>query len=148
MKAISEKDQRIVAWIALILGVLATAAGVFGIWMQGRGMYEGTSLREVYDSLCFSEVYLSMCLAPLVTCIGALLISWVILASKLTANLSAVKKNSWFVTFAVILLAGILWSSRIAAAQDWSEASKAAKAYSESSRSNSISPSHAQPRNP
>jgi hypothetical protein len=148
MLAISEKDQRVVAWIALILGALASAAGVFGIWMQGIGMYAGIPLHLVYDNLCFSEVYLSMFLAPLVTCTGAMLISWVILASKLTANLSAAKRNMWFALFAVMLLAGILWSSRIAAVQDWSRSEKAARAYFERAKTNSIAPSHVRPGNP
>ena len=136
MKIISEQNQRQFAWVALVFGLLMTAGGVFGIWMQGRMMYDGTPLHTIYDVLCLEEVYESICLAPLVTSVGVLLLSWVILASKLTEKFSAIKKNVWFGTFAAILLMVIMVSSRIAANQDWSRAESAVIKHFENIKTN------------
>ncbi len=103
----SERSQRQIGYLLLGAGLIAVAGGVFGVWMQGRTMYEGTPLHLIYDALCPEDVYLSICLASLVTSIGVLLLSWVILASKLTEKFSAIKRNVLFTAFAVICLVAI-----------------------------------------
>ena len=142
---VSERNKRQFAWLALIAGLIIVAGGVFGIWMQGRTMYDDTPLHLVYDYLCLNEVYLSMCLAPLVTSIGVLILCWVILASKFTEKLSETKKNFLFVAFTIILSAAIMIASKIAADQDWARARAASEEYFQAkygTNSPTIIPSH------
>jgi hypothetical protein len=123
----SERSQRQVGYVALIGGLTAVAGGIFGVWMQGRTMYEGDSLVNIADVLCPEEIYLSVTLASLAISIGGFSLSWVILASKLTEKFSAAKRNSLFVIFAIVFLAAIMIASTIATDQDWARA-KAAEA--------------------
>ena len=123
----SERSQRQVGYVALIGGLTAVAGGIFGVWMQGRTMYEGDSLVNIADVLCPEEIYLSVTLASSAISIGGFSLSWVILASKLTEKFSAAKRNSLFVIFAIVFLAAIMIASTIATDQDWARA-KAAEA--------------------
>ena len=132
----SERIQRQIGYLVLVAGVISVAGGVIGFWMQGRAMYDGTPLHLIYDVLCPEDIYLSICLAPLVTSVGVLLLSWVILASKLTATYSATKKNVLFTAFAAVCLIVIMVVSKIATNQDWARAKVAADEYFKSQQTN------------
>jgi len=125
----SERSQRLISYLVLFTGVVVVAGGVFGIWMQGRTMYNDMPLHVIYDVLCPEDVYLSICLASSVTSVGILLLSWVILASKLTEKFSATKRNVLFASFAIVLLTAIMVASKIATDQDWARAKAATDEY-------------------
>jgi hypothetical protein len=142
----SERSQRQIGYLALVAGLIAVAGGVFGVWMQGRTMYDDTPLHIIADVLCPDEIYLSICLASLVTSIGGLLLSWVILASKLTETFSATKRNVLFAVFAIVLLAAIMVVSKIAPDQDWARASAAADEYFKNLQTNAPTSSSVKPQ--
>ena len=52
----AERNQRQIGYLALVVGLIAVAGGVFGIWMQGRMRYDGTPLHSVADVLCPEEI--------------------------------------------------------------------------------------------
>lgn len=136
MEIMSDKNQRQLAWLLLTTGVLALAAGFIGLWMQGRMMYDGSSLRNIADCLCFQDVFASLWMPAVVLSVGTLSISWVILGSKLTENFSAAKRNSLFLVLAATVLTGCLIPTHIAATQDWNRAQAAANDYFDSLSSN------------
>ena len=142
----SERSQRQIGQLVLVAGLIAVAGGVIGIWMQGRTMYDGTPLHLIHDVLCPEDVYLSICLASLATSVGILLLSWVILASKLTGKFSATKKNVLFAAFAIVLLAAIMVASKIATDQDWARASAAANKYFKNLQTNAPTSSPVKPQ--
>ncbi|HAO77769.1 MAG TPA: hypothetical protein DCQ92_02105 [Verrucomicrobia subdivision 3 bacterium] len=125
----SERCQRQIGYLALAAGLIAVAGGLFGLWIQGRTMYEGTSLHMIADVLCPGDIYLTICSTTLVISTGSLLLSWVILASKLTEKISATKRNVLFAAVAVVFLIAVMIVSKIAADQDWARASAAADEY-------------------
>jgi archaellum biogenesis protein FlaJ (TadC family) len=92
-------------------------------------MYDGDSLVNIADCLCPEDIYLSICLPSLVILIGSLLISWVILASKLTEKFSATKRNVLLAVFAIAFLTALVVSSKIATDQDWARARAAEDDY-------------------
>lgn len=125
----SERSQRQIGYLGLVGGLIAAAGGIFGVWMQGRTMYDGESLVNIADVLCPQEIYLSICLASLAISIGGFSLSWVILASKLTERFSAAKRNILFAIFVAVFLAAILIASKIATDQDDARAQAAAADY-------------------
>ena len=125
----SDRSQRQLGYFALVVGLITTAGGIFGLWMQGRIMYDGTPLHTIADVLCLEDVFDSIFLPSFVISIGGFLLSWVILGSKLTVRFSALKRNVLFVLFASIFLAAIMVTSKIAAIQDWARASAGANEY-------------------
>jgi len=125
----SERSQRQIGYLALIGGCVAITDGFFGLWMQGRTMYEGDSLLSIADSLCPEDIYLSVCLTSLVISMGILSLAWAILASKLTEKFSVTKRNIMFAAFAVVCLVVIMVVSKIATDQDWARAKVAEDEY-------------------
>jgi hypothetical protein len=128
----SDRSQRQIGYFALVVGLIAAAGGIFGLWIQGRIMYDGTPLHTTADVLCFEDIFASIFLPSFVILIGAFLLSWAILSSKLTATISDIKRNVLFATVAVVLLTAIFVASKIAAGQDWARANAGAKKYFES----------------
>lgn len=125
----SDRSQRQIGYFTLVVGLITAAGGIFGLWMQGRIMYDGTPLHTIADVLCFQDIYASIFLPSFVILIGAFLLSWVILSSKLTEKFSATKRNVLFAVFAVVLLTAIMVTSKIAAGQDWARANAGANEY-------------------
>ena len=109
-------------------------------------MYEGTSLHMIADVLCPEDIYESICLPSLVILIGGLLVSWAILASKLTEKFSPKKKNILFAVFASIFLLAIMVTSKIASDQDWTRASAAADEYFKNLQTNAPTSSPVKPK--
>jgi hypothetical protein len=133
---LSERNKRQFGFLALFAGWFAVVLGSFGVWMQGRGMYDGNSLVNIADVLCPQDIYLSICLPSLVLSVGGLLVSWVILASNLTEHFSAKKRNVLFALFAVILMVAIMVPSKIATEQDWARATVAANEHFKNMQTN------------
>jgi hypothetical protein len=142
----SERSQRQIGYLVLVTGGIAAAGGIFGLWMQGRIMYDGTSLHMIADVLCPEDIYASICLPSLVIVVGGLLLSWTILASKLTDRFSPTKRNILFSAVAFILLIGIIVVSKIATKQDWARASAAADEYYKSQQTNAPISSSVKPQ--
>ena len=142
----SERSRRQIGYLALIAGLIAFAGGIFGLWIQGRIMYDGDSLVTIADVWTPQEIYLSICLPSLVISISGLLLSWVILASKLTEKISATKRNVLFAAFAVVFLVAIMVTSKIATDQDWARARAAEDEYFKNLRTNAPTSSPVKPQ--
>lgn len=111
---ITQRDRKILAWIALVIGALLTAGGVFGVWLQGW-FYEGgfptaATVGEVRDAFTWPTAF---------TTAGSLVVTAVILSSPLTSSWSTSRRLATFVTFALLVLVactvcGHLAGSRVA----------------------------------
>ena len=49
---VSERNKRQFAYLVLVAGWIAVAGVFFGLWMQGRMMYDGDSLVNIANVLC------------------------------------------------------------------------------------------------
>jgi hypothetical protein len=96
---ITQRDRKILAWIVLVVGVLLTAGGVFGVWLQGR-FYEGgfptaATVGEVRDAFTWPTAF---------TTAGSLVVAAVILSSPLTSSWQTSRRLATFVAFALFVL--------------------------------------------
>jgi hypothetical protein len=135
----SVQIQKVLGYLALFAGWLAVAIGSFGLWMQGYGMYSGDSLVNIADCLCPEDICASIFLPVFVFSMGAMLVSWVILASKLTEGFSLTKKNIIFSTFALTLLVACIVPAKIATNQVWARATAAEAEYYQNKYTNAPS---------
>lgn len=112
--SISARDRRILAWIALVVGALLTAGGLFGVWLQGM-FYEG----GIRTAATFGEVRAAFTWPTMFTTLGTLMVSGVLLESPLTATWSSRGRLVAFICFGAFVLAasvicGHLATSRVA----------------------------------
>jgi len=111
---ITQRDQKIVAWIALAVGALLASGGVFGVWLQGR-FYEG----GFPTAATVGEVRAAFTWPTAFTTAGSFVVSAVILSSPLTASWPTSRRFGAFVAFALVVLVactvcGHLAGSRVA----------------------------------
>jgi hypothetical protein len=87
-------------WFVLLLGLLLTASGLFGVWLQGwfyrGGFPTAATVGEVRGAFTWPAAN---------TAAGSLFIAAVILASPLTASWTASRRLAVFVVFTVLVLA-------------------------------------------
>lgn len=94
-------DKNKGAWLFVsAVGLLLTAGGLFGVWLQGR-FYEGgfptaATVSEVRDAFTWPTAF---------TMAGSLVVAAVILASPLTASWTASRRLVGLVVFALLVLA-------------------------------------------
>lgn len=101
-------------WFVAVAGVVLTAGGVFGVWLQGW-VYEG----GFPTPATVGEVRAAFTLPAAVTTAGSLIVTAVLLVSPLTAAWTPTRRLSSFVCFGVVVLAactvcGYLAGSRVA----------------------------------
>jgi hypothetical protein len=111
---ITPRDQKLIAWVAVIIGIILTVGGLFGIWFQGL-VYE----KGFPTPATIGEIRLAFTLPTVVTTTGSLLVAAVILASPLTAYWTTKRRFMAFICFAVFVLVlcsicGYLAGSRVA----------------------------------
>ncbi|NLF16561.1 MAG: hypothetical protein GX595_04795 [Lentisphaerae bacterium] len=101
----TQSDGKQISLAATALGLVMSAAGVFGVWVQGDvwgdlgGMIRG--------NLNVSELYLILGLPAGVTAAGALLVSWAILGSPVAGTWTARRRNATFAAYAAVLISAI-----------------------------------------
>ena len=97
-----------------LIGLLLTAGGVFGVWLQGSFYHGGfptaATVAEVRDAFTWPTAF---------TTAGSLVLSAVILVSPLTASWTRTRRLIGLVLFAVFVLAacfvcGYFAASRVA----------------------------------
>jgi len=86
-------------WFVSLVGIVLTAGGLFGVWLQGR-FYEGgfptaATVGEVRDAFTWPTAF---------TTAGSLVVAAVILASPLTSSWPMSRRYVAFVTFALLVL--------------------------------------------
>ena len=101
-------------WFVAVAGVVLTAGGLFGVWLQGW-VYEG----GFPTPATVGEVRAAFTLPAAVTTAGSLIVAAVLLASPLTATWTPTRRLGAFVCFAVLVLVactvcGHLAGSRVA----------------------------------
>jgi hypothetical protein len=112
--AITPRDRKILAWIALVVGALITASGLVGVWLQGM-FYE----RGFPRAATFGEVRSAFTWPTMFTTLGALIVTGVLLASPITAGWSPRRRLVVFLCFGAFVLAasaicGHLATNRVA----------------------------------
>jgi hypothetical protein len=110
---ITERDRKILSWVALLAGVVLTTSGLFGVWIQGL-FYQG----GFPTPATFGEVRMAFTLPAAVTTLGSMIVAGVLFASSITAAWSP-RKLVVFVCFGIFVLlacavAGHLATTRIA----------------------------------
>ena len=111
---ITEREGKILSWIALLVGVLLTITGLFGVWVQGL-FYRG----GFPTPATFGEVRMAFTLPAAVTTLGSLIVTCVVFASSIALTWSPRQKLTVVVCYGVIVLlgcgvAGHLATTRIA----------------------------------
>jgi len=106
---LTARDRKKFSWIALVGGVLLTAGGIFGIWVQGL-FYQG----GFPTPATFGEVRLAFTLPAAVTTLGSMVVSGVLFASSLTASWSQRKRLAVFIGFGVIVVLGCVICGHLA----------------------------------
>jgi hypothetical protein len=96
---ITPRDRKILAWIALLIGVLLTAGGLVGVWLQGL-VYE----RGFPTPATVNEIRMAFTLPTAVTTSGSLIVAAVLLASPLTAAWTPTRRVSAVIGFTVLVL--------------------------------------------
>lgn len=96
---ITPRDRKILSWIVLVVGALVTAAGLFGVWLQGP-FYEGgfpavATVEEVRGAFTWPTAF---------TTAGSLMVAAAILASPLTASWPTSRRLAAFIFFALLVL--------------------------------------------
>lgn len=111
---VTPRDKKLLAWIVLILGVILTSGGLFGVWLQGLIYKNGFPTPATVN-----EVRLAFTLPAAVTTAGSLIVASSILESSLTKSWTTTRRTVVFVSFAVFVLivcaiCGHLAGSRVA----------------------------------
>jgi hypothetical protein len=111
---ITPRDRKILAWIALVVGALLTAGGLFGVWLQGWIFERGFPTPATVD-----EMRAAFTLPAAVTTAGSLIVAAVLLAGPLTAAWTPARRLGVFVCFVILVLVactvcGHLAGSRVA----------------------------------
>jgi hypothetical protein len=101
-------------WSVLLIGLVLTGGGLFGVWIQGAFYHGGFPTAATLD-----EVRNAFTLPTALTTGGALIVSSIILASPLTASWHVHRRLTILVCFGVLLLVacgvcGCLASNRVA----------------------------------
>jgi hypothetical protein len=86
-------------WFVSLVGVLLTAGGLFGVWLQGR-FYEG----GFPTAATVGEVRAAFTSPTAFTTAGSLVVGAVILASPLTSSWPTSRRYIAFVAFALLVL--------------------------------------------
>jgi hypothetical protein len=100
MITMTPRDRRILAWIALVVGVLLTAGGLAGVWLQGM-FYEG----GFPTAATFEEVRSAFTWPTMFTTLGTMVVTGILLASPLTAPWSSRRRLVVFICFCAFVLA-------------------------------------------
>jgi hypothetical protein len=111
---VTPSDRNLLAWLVLLIGVLLTAAGLLGVWLQGMFYAQGFPA-----AMTFGEARSAFTWPTAFTTLGSLLIAWALLASSLTATWPPKRRLAVFICFVVFVLVtaticGHLATSRIA----------------------------------
>jgi hypothetical protein len=96
---ISSRDRRILEWIALWVGALLTAAGLCGVWLQGRFYHGGfptaATIGEVREAFTWPTAF---------TTAGSLVVAAVILSGTLTSSWPPRLRLVAFILFGLFVL--------------------------------------------
>lgn len=96
---ISSRDRKILEWIALVVGVLLTVAGLFGVWLQGSfyrgGFPTAATIGEVRQAFTWPTAF---------TTAGSLVVVAVILCGTLAASWPTSQRFVAFINFALFVL--------------------------------------------
>jgi hypothetical protein len=116
---ITPRDRKILAWIVLMLGALATIGGLFGVWLQGA-FYRG----GFPTAATFGEVRSAFTWPTAFTSFGCLTVAGVLFASPITAPWSLRRRLVVFLSFGVLVLlacgiCGHLATARVADILNW-----------------------------
>ena len=111
---ITSRDRKLLGFIGLFLGGLFTAAGLFGVWLQGV-VYEFGFPREA----TFGEIWAAFTWPAAFITLGSLIVTGVILASPLTTSWRGGHRLVAFMCFGGFIIAacfacGYLAASRVA----------------------------------
>lgn len=109
---ITARDRRILLWIVLFSGVLLTAGGIFGVWVQGL-VYQGGFPTP---ATC-GEVRMAFTLPAAMTTLGSMIVSWVVFASSCTASWSPRKRVAVCICFGLIVMSGCVVCGHLATAR-------------------------------
>ena len=109
---ITARDRRILSWIVLSGGLLLTAGGIFGVWVQGL-FYQG----GFPTAATFGEVQMAFTLPVATTTLGSMLVSWVVFVSSCTASWSPRKRVGVFICFGFIVMLGCVVCGQLATAR-------------------------------
>jgi hypothetical protein len=101
-------------WAVAVAGVVLTAVGLFGLWLQGA-VYE----KGFPTPATIGEIWVAFTLPTAVTTAGSLILAAVLLASPLTAAWTPTSRFGAFISFTVLVLVacavcGHLAASRVA----------------------------------
>ncbi len=110
----TSRDRKIFAWLLLVVGLLITVGGLFGVWLQGSFYRRGFP-----TAATFGEVRMAFTWPTAVTTFGSLIVSGVLFSSPITAKWTPRRKLVTFIFFAVFVLlacavCGHLATTRIA----------------------------------
>ncbi len=97
--SITARDRKILSWIILVLGVVTTIGGLFGVWLQGA-FYRG----GFPTPATFGEVCSAFTLPTAFTSFGCLTVGGVLLASPVTVSWSPRRRLVIFVSFGILVL--------------------------------------------
>jgi hypothetical protein len=106
--------NRVGLLLVALVGLLLTAGGLFGVWLQGSFYESGFPTSATVD-----EVRAAFTWPTAFTTAGSLVLAVIILASPLTAPWTAKRRFVWFGVLAFLVLAacfvcGYLASHRVA----------------------------------
>ncbi len=94
----------------MLIGVLLTTGGLFGVWLQGL-FYRG----GFPTPATFGEVRAAFTWPAMFTALGSLMVAGVLLASSLTTAWSARRKLVALFVFAVFVVLGCVLCGHLAA---------------------------------
>jgi hypothetical protein len=99
MATITPKDKKLLAWILLLLGILLTFGGLFGVWLQGLVYEEGFPTPAT-----LGEVRAAFTLPTAATTAGSFLVAIAVLASPLTESWTTKRRVALIASFAICVL--------------------------------------------
>ncbi|HVY71432.1 MAG TPA: hypothetical protein VHH73_15975 [Verrucomicrobiae bacterium] len=99
---ITPRDQKVLAWFFFVVGLLFTAGGLAGVWLQGM-FYKG----GFPTAATFGEVHSAFTWPAAFTSLGTLIITGDLLASPLTLNWTLRKKFAALAAFEALVLMAI-----------------------------------------
>lgn len=108
--AFTPRDRKVLAWVALMVGVFVTMGGLIGVWLQGM-FYEG----GFPTPATFGEVRAAFTWPTACTTCGSLVVAASLFSSSVTADWSARRKLAVFIGFAVFVLVAVTVCGHLAA---------------------------------
>ena len=97
--SITARDRKMLSWILLLMGALATASGLFGVWLQGS-FYRG----GFPTAATFGEIRSAFTWPTALTTLGSLIVAGVLFASPITASWPPRRRLVVFICFGLFVL--------------------------------------------